>query len=83
MTVDSQAVFQARVRELGLQAHSERFAAAGWTTYSNLAFSTGYARGNADEELFNREVIVLGRPKLRRLFVESYTLAAADLRRRV
>ena len=91
MAIDSRAVFEGRVRELGLETHLGRFKEAGWNTYAELAFSTGFTPGNPDEELFAREVLAPGlgapehadRPKLRRLFVEAYTLAAADLKRRV
>ena len=91
MAVDSKAVFSARVVELGLVEHVDRFSAAGWTTHASMAFSTGYAPGNTDEDMFAKEILIPGlgdsahadRAKLRRLFIESYTLAAADLRRRV
>jgi len=67
------------------------FGRAGWTTYADLAFATSHVPGQPEGEAFNRDIVVaaLGRedhPKrssLRRLFFEAFTLAAADLKRRV
>eukprot|EP00435_Cladocopium_sp_Y103_P021672 s5678_g5.t1 len=62
----------------------------GWTTHATYAFSVATQPG-ADEQAFVDGVVVpiLGQPdhidapKLRRLFFESHTLTAADLRRKV
>jgi hypothetical protein len=64
--------------------------AAGVTTFAQLSFFSGYHPGGA-EDVFNDALAapLLGdgkhvhRPALRRLFVEAYTLAAADLQKRV
>jgi len=88
--VDSTAEFLLRVSQLGLKEHETRFVEAGVATFAQLAFFSGYSPGGA-EEVFNDTLAapLLGdgkhvhRPALRRLFVEAYTLAAADLQKRV
>jgi len=67
------------------------FGRSGWTTYADLAFATSHVPGQPEGEAFNRDIVVaaLGREdhskrsSLRRLFFEAFTLAAADLKRRV
>ena len=89
MSLDSVAVFQDRVNELGPSAHSGRFTAAGWDTYASLAFSTSYIPGT-DEAASARDIVTVGlgsenhadKKALRRLFFDAYTLAAADLKSR-
>ena len=90
--MESSAAFEARASAMGLtQDELDKMKAAGVATYALLAFSCNYTPGGADEKpLLDLAKIVLGDPVpaarlpiLRRLFFESYTLAAADLRRRV
>jgi hypothetical protein len=91
MALDSKAVFLERVTSLGLGAFSERFVDLGWTSYGELAFATSYTPGQPEDERFKKEVLEAGlgqadHPKksaLRRLFFEAYTMAAADLKRRI
>jgi len=88
--VDSPAEFLLRLAQLGLKEHEPRTLAAGVTTFAQLSFFSGYHPGGA-EDVFNDALAapLLGdrdhvhRPGLRRLFVEAYTLAAADLQKRV
>ena len=90
MALDSSASFAERVTELGLDAHAARFTAAGWSTFADFAFTSSYTPGG-EEALFIDEVVTVGlgtpdhadKRKLRRLYFESYTMAAADLKRRV
>ena len=85
--VDSQTVFMARVDELGLGAIKPKFSEYGWDTFADFAFATSDFKGS-DPDLFAKEVIkplvgddVKLAPKLWRLFMQSYMLAAADLAR--
>jgi hypothetical protein len=90
MSLDSVAVFEERVRLLELSEHLERFRAQGWTTLGNFAFASDFVPGVSDGEIFVKDVVVPGladpahpdRLKLRRLYVEAYTLAAYEMRRR-
>ena len=91
MSLDSTAVFSERVASLRLTAHTERFEAAGWHSYADLAFSTPYVPGQGDDERFLKDVVEKGLgtresgdlAALRRLFFEAYSLAVADLKRKV
>lgn len=91
MSLDSAAVFAERIAALRLTAHAERFVAAGWHTYADLAFSTPYVPGQSDDERFLRDVVERGLGSrdsgdlaaMRRLFFEAYSLAVADLKRKV
>eukprot|EP00435_Cladocopium_sp_Y103_P039326 s4108_g10.t1 len=89
--VDSTAVFDARARTIGIpDATLNQMNLRGWTTHATFAFSVATQPG-VDEQAFIDGVVVpiLGQPdhidapKLRRLFFESHTLTAADLRRKV
>ena len=90
MALDSPASFNNRVAELGLDAHVARFITAGWLTLADLAFASSFVPGG-DEAAFTTDIVTVGlgsathadKAKLRRLFFEAYTLAAADLRRRM
>ena len=89
--LDSAAEFASRATELGLGAFVERLAEIGVKTMADLAYCTDYTPGSTDVELFNTDLLmpVLGepasphRPALKRLFVEAYTLAASDLKRKM
>eukprot|EP00435_Cladocopium_sp_Y103_P067316 s126_g29.t2 len=89
--VDSTAVFDTRARTIGIpDATLNQMNLRGWTTHATFAFSVATQPG-LDEQAFIDGVVVpiLGQPdhidapKLRRLFFESHTLTAADLRRKV
>ena len=90
MSVDSIPVFEERVRSLGLEEHLNRFRELGWTTLGNLAFASDYVPGQSEGSVFTKDLVVPAlkeaehpdRFKLRRLFVEAFSLAASDLRRR-
>jgi hypothetical protein len=91
MSIDSEAVFADRVHTLRLSAHLSRFTELGWLTYADLAFSTSYVPGQGDDARFLTDVALRGLGDaahkdlagLRRLFFEAFSLAAADLRRKV
>lgn len=91
MSLDSEAVFNERLVALGLQEHYEKFQKLGWKTYGSLAFATSFVPGQAEDERFLKDIVEAGlgdndhphKGALRRLFFESYTLAAADLKRKV
>ena len=93
--LDSEAVFSARAREMGLvEDEINRIAARGWHTMGRFAFCVAYTPGQADEaNLVRLGAVVTGTgaadppedrmPLVRRLYFEAYTLAAADLRSKV
>eukprot|EP00971_Amphidinium_carterae_P270043 5357387-Amphidinium_carterae.2 len=77
--IDSQAVFQAHVKELNIPDEAyEALKARGWHTYCGLSFSTAFAP-NQNEDAHFQEVVLTailgaGSPHesaLRRLWVES------------
>ena len=83
--VDSKFAFANRLAELGLGDLKPKFESNGWATFGDFAFATSDFQGK-DPEKFEKEVVdkLLGDdksrvPKLRRLFLQSYVLAAADL----
>jgi hypothetical protein len=88
--LDSTAAFFARVRELELGAHEERFKQNKWLTFAKLAFATLWVPGG-DEQTYENDITVKGlgsathddRGLLRRLFCEAYALSAGDLRLRL
>jgi hypothetical protein len=90
MALDSKAVFEARIKELGLQDVASAIVGEGWTTFGAFAFSCSYTPGNVDDSSFVSDVIqpVLGvdhqrlRPQLKRLFFEAHTMAIMDVQRR-
>ena len=93
--LESEAVFADRARSFGISGEViADLKAKGWATHGSYAFSCGHTPGAAGEQLFVEAVLraVLGQdgsPKrvmdagLRRLFFESYTLCAADMRSKV
>ena len=93
--LDSEAVFVERALELGLlQSELDVVKAAGWLSYARFAFSCHYSPGQADDQPFLRmasRVTGVGAleppenrlPVIRRLFWESFTLAAAEMKARV
>ena len=88
--IDSKSEFASRVADLGLSEYENKFTEMGIETLASLAYFTDYVPGAGDPANFNKELIVplLGeeahpkRSAIRRLFVEAYTLASADLRRK-
>ena len=90
--MDSTAVFEGRALAIGLSQNSvDALGLRGWVTHATFAFAVATNPGANDDQSFIDGVLVpiLGRedhldaPKLRRLFYESHTLTAADLRRKV
>jgi hypothetical protein len=90
--VDSKAVFQGRARNIGIsQTVIDDMDRRGWSTIAQFAYSTTFVPGAADDTSFVNAVLVplLGAPDhisvplIRRLFYESFTLMAAELKSRV
>lgn len=91
--LDSRAVFESRATEIGINAAElAGLAAAGVDSFGKMAFSCNYVPAQAeDRPLIALVARVCGvdppppdrEPLLRRLFFESYTLAAADRRSRL
>ena len=88
--VTSSRFFARAIADAGLGALAEKFEQAGWTTHGDFAYSCGVPPGQADHDVrFVEEVAqkLCGemdspfKPKLRRLFHESWTFQLADLRR--
>ena len=93
--LDSAAVFEKRVRELGLEDLWDQFAAFGWNSYGAFAFAAPTGAGGAIQNddfvrdivrpLFKLDAEAAVPPKTaaaRRLFVESHAMAIGDLRAR-
>ena len=90
--VDSNAVFESRALAIGISQDTvNALGLRGWVTHATFAFSGATNPGTGDDQPFIDGVLIpiLGREdhvdaaKLRRLFYESHTLTAADLRRKV
>ena len=90
--IESAAVFRSRAKAMDLlDVDVDAMAARGWRTFATFAFASSYVPGQGPDEAFRREVVevVLGAqdhvraPSLRRLYYESYTLVASDMRNRV
>lgn len=91
--LDSSADFLDRARKLGANDEELRnLQALGYDTFGKLAFATSYTPGQQDEtalkqlaaEITGSDPPLAARlPIVRRLFFESYTLAAADMQMRV
>ena len=90
MSLNSKAVFQARVKECQLYEYWNRFEALGWTTMGAFAFSANHQPGSPDETSFLNEVVipVVGdvnhplKAMLRRLHFEAFSMVAEEARRR-
>ena len=86
--IESEAVFEARLRACGLETRAADFKARGWSTLSTFAFSSSWAPGTGDDSNFVAQVLrpLLGSathvdvPKVRKLYFEAYTMVAADLK---
>jgi hypothetical protein len=90
--IESEAVFRNRSLAMGLvQADLDAMRIKGWVTFSRFAFASSFIPGQGDDATFVTNVVelVLGDRNharasiLRRLYFESYTLTAADLRSKV
>ena len=88
--VDSVATFRARVEDIGLGELWDKMAAMKINTYAAYAFGANFTPGSPDETPFIEGIVKpsAGEDKslysgLRRLFFESYTLMAAETKRRL
>ena len=89
--VDSKAVFERKLKELGLDSFKPQFDAAGFTTHGELAFAFNFSPDKADEAQFQSVLCdaIFGpvtptntqpkKPALRRLHFISYTIAMQDI----
>ena len=88
---ESTAVFDAKLKDLGLDGYQAEMNRRGWSTLSTFAFASSWAPGSGDDGAFITQVVtpILGRadhpdlPKLRKLYHEAYTVVAAELRQRL
>ena len=91
MALESDAVFFSRISALGLSEEvAGRFREKGWTTLGAFAFCSAYTPGQADDAAFQPVLqFLVGEADgadaalVRRLFFEAYTMAAADLKKRI
>jgi hypothetical protein len=91
-SIDSKATFLARCAELGFPSGELRsLGTKPWASLAGFAFAANYQPGGTDDsalknlaKTFVEEVDLDERmPAVRRLFYESFTLAAADLKRKL
>lgn len=88
---ESQAVFEAKLKDVGLEAYKDEMARRGWVTMSAFAFASSWSPHSGDDQAFIQQVAqpLLGArdhadlPKLRKLYHEAYTIVAAELRSRL
>jgi hypothetical protein len=95
MSIDSEAVFDERARELGLSVEElERIRSKSWNTMGKFAFSCGYAPGGLDDVQLRKLASFVSDsgandppddrfPIICRLYLESYTMVSKALRSRV
>ena len=91
MALDSKASFASRLDDLGLTDLAGQFDSLGWDTFGALAYATGTPGAPSSDSVLDERLIipVLGfvtnrlAAQVRRLYFESVTIAAAELRRRV
>ena len=88
--VSSAHIFAWAIADAGLGALAADFERLGWTSHGDFAYSCGVPPGQADHDVRFAEEVVAKlsgdpnsplKPKLRRLFHESWTFQLADLRR--
>ena len=85
---ESEAVYSARLKALGLENLQLFFNGRGWRTMSTFAFASSWTPGVGDDAAFKEKVMIplsgsedhLDVPKIRKLHFECYTLVAAELR---
>ena len=56
--IDSEAVFTARLRALGLDGIQGEFDRIGWKTMSTFAFASSWTPGVGDDTAFRTKVVV-------------------------
>ena len=86
--IESEAVFEARLKTCGLEAHLADFKRRGWVTLSTFAFASSWTPGSGEDKAFKDQVLapLLGDesdpdvPKISKLYFEAFTMVAADLR---
>ena len=92
MATDSEAVFAARAKAVGLtQEHLSKLFEAGFKTLGTFAFSCSYTPGSGDDAVLVESITqVLGaKPQpgvlaaCRRLYFEAFTLTASELKQRL
>ena len=86
-SVDSKAVFYARLEATGLSAFKQKFIDAGWDTQATFAFATGFSTSGPDEASFTSTICpkILGaedhvqKAALRRFLYECFMITTHDL----
>ena len=53
---ESQAVFEAKLKDMGLEAYKDEMARRGWTTMSTFAFTSSWSPGSGDDQAFIQQV---------------------------
>ena len=90
MSMDDAPTFSQRIAELELDSYMQNFKEMGVDTHRKFAYVTTYTPG-ADARVFAQEVVepIAGKDArpgvvagLRRLFIESYSMAVSDLKRK-
>ena len=86
--MQSETAFKALITELQLTELMPKFLENGWTTFGDLAFSTGDPDGK-DVALFQKDVVEVLLPadgskkallpRLRRLYAQSYIVASQSM----
>ena len=88
--LNSTRVFAKALAEMGLGSIAAAFETKGWTTHADFAYACGVQPGQPEHDARFLEEVILPltsdahsalKPKLRRLFHESWTYQLAELRR--
>jgi hypothetical protein len=90
--IESEAVFSTRAELLGVDAATlALMRAAGWRTLGTFGFACSYVPGASDDSTFKKDVleVLFGAepspmaPSVRRLYFESYSISASEMRGRL
>ena len=88
--LNSSRVFAKALAEIGLSALADQFEGKGWTSHADFAYACGVQPGQPEHDARIVEEVAVPftgnrgspmKPKLRRLFHESWTYQLAELRR--
>ena len=86
--VDSWVVFSAKIDELGLSEIKDKFVSQKWQSLATFAFATSFFK-EPEPDVFKKEILDIllpsddqsMAPQVRRLYMQSYAIAAADMAR--
>ena len=90
MSVDSKAVFSARLAELGLSSFQAKFTAKGWDSQGTFAFASSFSTSGPDETSFTSTICPAildaeehpSKAALRRFHYECFMVTTHDLANR-